>query len=254
MLKMDVYDGSDEYMNYVVIFAGGVGMRMGSSVPKQFLEVDHKPILIHTIEKFSRHNSINGIVVVCKQEYIGFCEECLNKFKIDKILHVVSGGENGQDSIFKGLDYLIKNISDSKDDIVLIHDGVRPAITDLLITKSIDCAKKNGNSIAVSKAIETVIKIDGDGNIEETLNRTVCRNAKAPQCFNLSEIWKTHLKARRNGYNEMMVDSASLMSSYGYTLHTIECGPENIKITTPNDFYMFKAIYEASKERGITLE
>lgn len=227
-----------------MIFAGGIGSRMGSSTPKQFLEVDNKPIIIHTIEKFAGNNNISGIVVVCKEEYIGYCHKCIEKYKVPKILDIIAGGETGQGSIYNGLKYLVDNIAQNNDDIVLIHDGVRPVINDKLIDDSIKCVKIHGNSIAVSKAIETVIKVTKEGELEETIDRSLCRNAKAPQCFFLRDIWKTHLRAIKDG-NIDMIDSATLMSIYGYVLHTTECSPENIKITTPNDYYMFKAIYEA---------
>lgn len=231
-------------MNYVVIFAGGVGTRMGSDIPKQFLEVDNKPILVHTVEKFSNNDLIDGIVVVCKKEYLDFCNLKINSFGLKKIIDVIPGGETGQDSIYQGLDYLAQNVSNCDDDIVLIHDGVRPVIDNELIDNSIACVMKNGNSIAVSKAIETVIKVDENGCIAETVNRAFCRNAKAPQCFYLKDIYEVHNRARKVGYNDLMIDSASLMSFYGYKLNTIECSCENIKITTINDFCMFKTLYE----------
>lgn len=234
-------------LNNVVIFAGGIGSRMGSSLPKQFLKVDSKPIIIHTIEKFSKHKSIDNIIVVCKEEYIELCRKMINKFNINKVCAVIAGGATGQQSIYNGLNYLVNNICVKDEDIVLIHDGVRPVIGEGLISKSIECVKKNGSSIAVSKAIETVIKISIDGKIVETIDRSLCRNAKAPQCFYLKDIWRVHQLALRDGKKDS-IDSATLMSSYGYTLHTTECASENIKITTPNDYYMFKALYVAKKE------
>ena len=233
-------------MNYVLIFAGGIGSRMGSQMPKQFMEVDNKPIIIHTIEKFDYHPQIDSIVVVCKEEYIEHCKSLLESFSIKKVIDVIPGGDNGQQSIFYGLKYIAQNEEISDDDIVLIHDGVRPVITSELICKSIDCVKSNRNSIAVSKAIETVIKITPDGRLDETIDRSLCRNAKAPQCFKFNEIWNVHNKAIADG-NIEMIDSATLMSHYGYELHVTECSPENIKITTPNDYYMFKALYENTK-------
>ena len=220
---------------------------MGAKIPKQFLEVDNKPIIIHTIEVFSNHKEIDGIIVVCKEEYIQYCKKCLENFNIKKILSVIPGGCTGQDSIYNGLAFLKDNFSNNKKDIVLIHDGVRPLITSDLISKNIENVKKFGNSVTVSKAIETIIKIDETGKIVETVNRAMCRHAKAPQCFYLDDIIKVHNTARIEGYNELIIDSASLMSFYGHILHTVECGQENIKITTPNDYYMFKAIYEGKK-------
>ncbi|MCI8661354.1 MAG: 2-C-methyl-D-erythritol 4-phosphate cytidylyltransferase [Lachnospiraceae bacterium] len=234
-------------MNYVLIFAGGVGSRMGSKTPKQFLQVDDRPIIIHTIEKFNSHSLIDGIIIVCKKEYINYCKSLINKFKINKVYDVICGGTTGQMSIYNGIEFLYKSISKNPNtDIVLIHDGVRPIINKYLINKSIECTIKNGNSIAVSKAIETIIKVDSHGNLIETVDRSMCRNAKAPQCFILKDIWEAHQKALSDNKRDM-TDSATLMSEYGYKLFTTECNAENIKITTPVDYYMFRGMYEAMK-------
>ena len=232
-------------MNYVVIFAGGVGSRMGNPTPKQFLKVDNKPIIIHVVEKFSNHPLIDGIVVVSKEEYINYCRELSEEYHTVKVLDVVAGGKNGQESIYNGVNAIYQNFSKNpKEDIVLIHDGVRPVITEQLITDSIRSVLKYGNSIAVSKAIETVIRVDEEGTVVDTVDRSECRNAKAPQCFILEDLWQTHQRAIKEGVLDT-IDSATLMSRYGVTLHTVECEPENIKITTPNDYYMFQALYHA---------
>lgn len=239
-------------MNYVVIFAGGVGSRMGSKTPKQFLKVKEKPIIIHTIEKFHMHSSIDGVIVVCKREYIDYCKELIDKYRLNKVYDVICGGKTGQLSIYNGVEFLYRNVSQNpSNDIVLIHDGVRPIINEHLISKSIECTMKNGNSIAVSKAVETVIKVDSYGNIIETVDRSICRNAKAPQCFYLKDLWEIHEKALKDQKIDM-IDSATLMSEYGYKLYTTECNAENIKITTPIDYYMFRGMYEAmSNDKGV---
>ncbi len=235
-------------MVFVVIFAGGVGSRMGSEIPKQFLKVDEKPILIHVVEKFNSHPLVDGIVVVSKKEYINYSRDLCNEYGLNKVLSVIEGGDTGQGSIRNGIYVVAEHFSNDPDnDIVIIHDGVRPLITEQLITDNIACAKKYGNSISVSKAIETVIRVDENGMVLDVVDRSMCRNAKAPQCFRLSDIWNTHKKAEEDGINNA-IDSATLMSSYGTKLYTVETDYENIKITTPNDYYMFKAVYEAKKE------
>lgn len=236
-------------MNYAVIFAGGIGSRMGSPVPKQFLEVDGKPILIHVVEKFSAHPEIDGIVIASKAEYIDYCGELVQRSGLEKVKRVIAGGATGQETIYRGLREVAQKLSrDPARDIVLVHDGVRPLIDAKLISDSIACAAANGNSIAVSRAIETVIRVDGDGMVTGTVDRSECCNAKAPQCFVLGDLLSVHERARADGiYNA--IDCATLMSQYGHRLYTTLCSPENIKITTPGDYYMFKAIYEA-KQRG----
>lgn len=105
----------------------------------------------------------------------------------------------------------------------------------------------NGNSIAVSKAVETIIRVDEEGRLKETVDRSECRYAKAPQCFKIADLWNAHMWANRIK-DSSFIDSASLMSKYGHELHTTECSSENIKITTPNDFYTFEALYNAKKD------
>lgn len=122
-------------MNFALIFAGGVGQRMNTvSLPKQFLKVQNKEIIIHTLEHFEECEGIDGIVVVCKEEYIDLMKELIKKHRITKVMTIVPGGENGQQSIFNGLD-AASRLSSSEEDIVLIHDGVRPIITNDVILK-----------------------------------------------------------------------------------------------------------------------
>lgn len=234
-------------MNYVVIFAGGRGARMGSDTPKQFLKVDGKEIIIHTIEKFNYDSNIDAIVVVCIGEYIDFCRDLISRWKLEKVENVIAGGSSGQESIYNGLKYFEDEKTVSDEDMVLIHDGVRPVIDSDLIDRSIECVRKNGNSIAAAPAIETIIKVNEQGIMEESIDRSKCRYAKAPQCFRLNEIWKAHNAALRDGRTDF-IDSATLMSWYGHQLFTTECSSENIKITTPNDFYTFRALYESKKK------
>lgn len=237
-------------MNYALIFAGGTGQRMNTkNKPKQFLELNSKPIIIHTIEHFEEHPLIDGIVVVCLKDWIPYMNTLLQKFCIKKVLSVVEGGDTGQHSIRNGLLALYENDSVPKDSIVLIHDGVRPLINDSIITDNIECVKKNGNSVTVTPAIETIISVTENDEINEVMDRSVCRMARAPQCFILQDIVENHHKADAEGFSA--IDSAMLMSHYGATLHVVEGPPENIKITTPSDFYIFRAITEARENAQI---
>ena len=125
-------------MNIAVIFAGGVGRRMNTkSRPKQFLEYNGKPIIIYTLELFDNHPMIDGIVVSCVESWIPFLQKMLKKFEINKVMKIVPGGETGQDSIYNGL-VAAKEFSKTENDVVLIHDGVRPLITEQTITDNIE--------------------------------------------------------------------------------------------------------------------
>lgn len=237
-------------MNIAVIFAGGTGQRMNTaSKPKQFLELHGKPIIIYTLEYFQKHSQIDGIVVVCLESWIDYCENLLKKYQIDKVLKIVPGGNSGQESIFNGLE-AAHQISDNEQDIVLIHDGVRPLINEALITNCIASVKKHGNAITVSPAIETILLKTEDGDIGNILKRSECEMAKAPQCFYLNDIYSCHLKAKAAGKDDF-IDSASLMQYYGYKLNAVEGPLDNIKITTPADFYIFRAIMDARENLQI---
>ena len=237
-------------MNTALIFAGGAGRRMHSAgKPKQFLELHGKPIIIHTLEHFDRHPEIDAIAVVCIAGWIDYLKDLLIRFHIKKVRWIVPGGETSQESTRAGLGILEANC-DPRDTIVLIHDGVRPLITEKLISDNIAAVRQYGNAITAAPAIETIITVDGNEDVTELIDRQSCRLARAPQSFYLSDIIAMHQKAMADNYDKM-IDSASLMIHYGVKLHLVEGPAENIKITTPSDFYIFKAIQEARENMQI---
>jgi len=223
-------------MNIVLIFAGGTGQRMGNKeLPKQFMEYNGKPILIYTLENFEKHSMVDGIVLVCLDEYVDYARRLLDKFSIKKVVKIVAGGTTGQESIYNGL-VAISSIADD-DAVVLIHDGVRPFVTMDTISQAIECTRMKGNAIAVVPAIETVI-IRAEDKVAQIMDRKYCQLAKAPQCFKMCDIWDAHQRARKEGRSDF-IDSASLMMHYGHVLHTVDTTYDNIKITTPKDFHTF---------------
>ena len=237
-------------MNTALIFAGGAGRRMHSAgKPKQFLELHGKPIIIHTLEHFDRHPEIDAIAVVCIAGWVDYLKELLVRFHIKKVRWIVPGGETSQESTRAGLGILEANC-DPRDTIVLIHDGVRPLITEKVISDNIAAVKEYGNAITAAPAIETIITVDENEDVTELIDRQSCRLARAPQSFYLSDIIAMHQKAMADNYDKM-IDSASLMIHYGVKLHLVEGPAENIKITTPSDFYIFKAIQEARENMQV---
>lgn len=232
-------------LNIAVIFAGGVGSRMKSKsgVPKQFLEVAGKTIIAHTIQIFEDNKNIDQIVISILPSGIDKMSGIVAQHGFKKVSAIVPGGETGQLSIFNGLK-AARRISNSKNDIVLIHDGVRPLITSDLINKNIEGVKKYGSAITTAPAKETFVLIDESGSIEEVVDRRKSFIAKAPQSFFLDEILMIDEKAIANCETDV-IDSSTLMAKYGVKLHIVEGPYENIKITTPDDYFMFKALYEA---------
>lgn len=235
-------------MTDVLIFAGGSGTRMNSKGrPKQFLQFYGKELIIHTLENFQNHPQIDGIAVVCIEDWIPYLNKILQKYGIDKVKKVVPGGSTGQESIYFGLK-AIQSFDDSNP-TVLIHDGVRPFINEDVISKCIQTVKEHGSAITVVPAIETIVTLD-DGKIQSITDRSKCFHARAPQCFLLNDILAAHEQARKDG-NLNMIDSASLMKFYGHELYTVPGNIDNIKITTPADFYTFKALYEVRENQQI---
>ncbi len=237
-------------MNIAIIFAGGTGKRMNTkAVPKQFLELHGKPVIIYTLEQFENHPEIDQIILVCLSSWIDYAKKLLRKFQITKVTSVVPGGLSGQESIFHGIDTAYRQSQDKKD-IVLIHDGVRPMINQETITKCLSCVKKNGNAITTTPAIETIFVNGNNGQVGKIFNRSDCAMARAPQCFYLQDIYGAHLKAQSEQRNDF-IDSAMLMQHYGAKLYMVDGPVENIKITTPTDFYLFRALLDAKENMQI---
>lgn len=237
-------------MNIGVIFAGGVGSRMHSKDrPKQFLELYNKPIIIYTLEHFENNDEIDAVVIACVEEWISYLEKLLYKFRIEKVKKIVPGGPTGQLSIYNGL-RAAEEVAQGEKSIVLIHDGVRPLINPELLSANIESVKKNGSAITAGVVKETIVVIDDSMGVEQVPSRAQSRVAKAPQSFWLDEILSIHEKALVDGENNS-IDSCTLMKQYGKQLHMIDGPYENIKITTPDDFYMMRAILEAKENNQI---
>lgn len=181
-------------MNIALIFAGGTGQRMNAgAVPKQFLKLHGKPIIIYTIEQFENHTQIDEIVVVCLEKWIPYLKKLLENFCIRKVNVIVPGGKTGQESIYNGIKVIFEKFP--SDSIVLVHDGVRPLIDEATITANIDSVKKYGNAITVTPAIETIAINSEEGKIERFVDRSMCLIAKAPQSFWVRDLFRCHQKA-----------------------------------------------------------
>lgn len=236
-------------MNIALIFAGGTGQRMNSkSKPKQFLELYGKPILIHTLEYFEEHPDIDAICVVCLAGWEEELRKQLRHYNIDKVKWITAGGETGHDSIYNGLNVLKQECA--PDDIVLIHDGVRPLISEELISANIESVKKHGNAITVEDTAESIVVMNDEKDvISDMPSRELTKVAKAPQSFYLKDICEIHELAKADDFKA--IDSSHLMHAYGRELYVVKSTPFNIKIATPSDYYVFRAIYEARENSQI---
>jgi 2-C-methyl-D-erythritol 4-phosphate cytidylyltransferase len=235
-------------MNYAMIFAGGMGKRMNTrSTPKQFLEINGKPILAHTLEVFEEHPQIDAIVIACHEDWLEYCRAMLAKYHFTKARHVVAGGRTGQESIYNALS-VVKDAA--PDSIVLIHDGVRPLIDAEVISQNIASVKKFGSAITCVPASETVVHCGKKRHITAVIERSVTWIAKAPQSFFLHDILRAHEQAIRDGLDNV-IDSCTLMAHYGHRLAVVKGTYSNIKVTTPEDFYILRALLQARENAQI---
>lgn len=239
-------------MNIAVIFAGGVGKRMKTNgIPKQFLEINEIPIIIHTLNIFNNTEQIDAIIIACVNTHIDYLKKLIEQYKISKVKGIVNGGRTGQESIINALEKA-KEISASDSDIVLIHDGVRPIIDSKLIIDNIKCVQKYGTSITCLKQRETTIISKSHENVEEITNRDETYVARAPQSFYLDDIVEAERNSLKNGDIEC-IDSCSVMKKYGKykNPHIVLCSNDNIKITTPEDYYIAEALIQQRKNKEV---
>ena len=237
--------------NIAVIFAGGSGKRMNTvSRPKQFLELNGKPVIIYTLELFDNHPQVDAICVVCIETWIPFLKKQLKKFEINKVVEIVPGGATGQDSIYNGLCAAERWAQSNCENVnVLIHDGVRPLITEKTITDNISVCSEKRNCITCVPATETFV-VKKENESLEIPSREDSLIARAPQTFRLKDILEVHRKAIEKGEHDY-IDSCTMMSRYGYKMNTIIGPMENIKITTPTDFFIFRTMVQVHENQQI---
>jgi 2-C-methyl-D-erythritol 4-phosphate cytidylyltransferase len=211
-----------------IIAAGGRGVRMAASVNKQFLEIKKKPIISYTIEKFNQSSLIDNIIIVVPEEWINFVSgSIVEKYNFLKVKKIIKGGYTRQKSIFAGLKEL--------DDIVthvVIHDAVRPLISNQILENAVNKGKETGAAIVAVRAQDTVKRIN-ENKIESTLNRNVIWLAQTPQVFQKEIIIKAYQKAVED--QNVATDDSALVERMGFTVHVVEGSYSNIKITNPAD-------------------
>ena len=230
-------------MNIALIFAGGSGVRMGAGIPKQFLEINSMPVLVHTVRLFQWHTKIDKIYISMLEDYIPYMWKLVSKYMISKVIDIIPGGETGQDSIYNGLKRAQQDNPD--DSVVLIHDGVRPWVTYDTITRNIEGVKEHGNAITCTPCYETILMSTTGKTVETVPYRKDTYAAQAPQSFRLGEIIADHevVRQRETKYDNL-VDSCTLIKSVGKEAYMVEGNRGNIKVTTPEDVYMYRALIQ----------
>ncbi|MDO5408854.1 MAG: IspD/TarI family cytidylyltransferase [Lachnospiraceae bacterium] len=224
-----------------MLFAGGVGSRMKSAeIPKQFLEVDGKPIIIRTMAHFANHSRVDKIVVACKEDWIDTLWELVEKFQIKKVEDIVPGGASGFDSIHNGV---MRVAEYSKpEDLILICDGVRPMLSEELIDNCIDATLKYETAVPVTPSIDSLLYSEDGENCEKSYKRSSMYITQAPQGYTMKKILWAHDEAyKRNILNP--VSSSELLIELGESVHLFLGERDNIKVTTPEDLQMLRAKY-----------
>lgn len=221
--------------NCALILAAGKGTRMGAGINKQFLKIKGKPILVHTLQVFNIHPEIDSIVLVAAEEEIEYCrKEIVQKYNISKVESIVIGGKERRESVLNGLNEI--KISD----IVLIHDGARPFVSNRIISEGIKYAKIYGACSCGVRPKDTMKITDNEGFCIDNLDRDTLVNIQTPQCFKYDLIHKCHKEII--GKEAKITDDTSVVECFGYKVYIYDGDYKNIKITTPEDMIFAESI------------
>jgi len=226
-------------MNVAVIIAGGSGQRMKQEIPKQFLNVNDKPVIIYTLEAFQRHPDIDEIGVVCIDGWHDILRAYARQYKIDKLAWIIPGGKNGQDSIRNGV--LEAESRYGREDILLIHDAIRPMVSHEIISDCIVQCKRHGSAITVTPCNTAVLSKTTDGTSTKVVPRDQLAMTQTPQAFPIGKMADLHRRALEKGITNS-VASCTLMIEMGEEVHFSIGAETNIKLTTPDDLKIFKAL------------
>ena len=234
-------------MNIAVIIAGGKGSRMGQEIPKQFLNVYDKPVIIYTLEGFQRHEEIDGIAVVCLEGWSEMLWAYAKQFNIDKLRWVVNSGETAQESIRNGV-FALREVCGAED-IVVIHDGIRPMVEDFVLTDVLEKCREYGNGVT-SLPYNEQIFVSGDGvSTTRYIPRDTLRRVSTPQAYRYDKLLWAYEKAFSEGIGIQAATYANtLMTDLGERLYFAAGSDKNIKLTTKDDFELFKTYMKMEKD------
>ena len=236
-----------------IILAAGVGQRMrNAGMPKQFLKLFGKPIIIYTLEKFQSCTEIDKMVIVCRDGYLDHLKNLLMTYQMHKVERVVVGGSSRQSSLRRGLE-AAEFVGCGREDVVLIHDGVRPLVSIATIRENVRIARECGCAITVYPATESVLISDGtDIKIDDFKKRADTYSLSSPQSFRLGKLMDAFSCSSKDEYKGMpLLDAGMVYSSVGGEVHLVKEQTPNIKITTPEDFYYLRAMLELEENRVI---
>ena len=224
-----------------VVPAGGCGMRMGSNIPKQFLTLGDVPLLVHALQIFEFSSNISEIILVVPEDDCDYCREnIVRSYGLKKISRIVGGGRRRQDSVLNGV-----QVTNPTSDIVVVHDAVRPFVTERMIADVVETAQKHGAAIVAIPVRDTVKRVNFDGLIEETLSREQLWAAQTPQAFQRDILLRAHEQGETDGVDA--TDDAFLVERMGLSVSVVQGSFHNIKVTRPEDLQMGQAILSANR-------
>ena len=222
---------------------------MGQDIPKQFINVFDKPVVVYTMEAFQKHPNIDAIEVVCLEGWHEVLYAYAKQFGITKLENIVNGGENGQDSIRNGLLDIAKRHQDAND-IVLVHDAIRPMLSQDIISDNIRVCKQFGNAITVVPCTAAMLKTFDGQSSEEQVPRDNLKTTQTPQTFFLKDLLQAHKEALERGITKSIA-SCTMYIELGRKLYLSLGSEKNLKLTTPEDLEIFKALLQAKKDNWI---
>lgn len=236
--------------NIALIIAGGVGNRMGQDIPKQFMYIDECPVIIRTMMAFEKHPQIDVIAVVCLLGWETILQSYANQFKITKLKHIYPGGENGQSSIRNGIFGLV-NDGYASDDLVLVHDAVRPLISQEIISSNIATCLRYGNAITAIRCAEAVLESEDHFQSESSIPRDKLFRTQTPQTFRLNDMVTAHKEALEKGITNSVATCTLMIELGGRKLYLAPGEERNIKLTNTEDIELYKSLLHTTKESWI---
>ena len=235
--------------NIAILTAAGVGSRMKQDVPKQFLSVNNKPVIVYTLEIFQNHPEIDEIVVACLKGWEGVLDAYAKQFNITKLAKIVEGGKDGQGSIKNCLDYVAEK-EGVADNIVLIHDGNRPMLSADIISNAIVCCKKHGNAVAAIPCPEVLMESKDGKTASGMIDRDLVKRTQTPHVFYLKELLEAHEEAEKKKLSRA-VASCALYQMLGKEVFFVDGSEKNLKLTTVDDIDIFNALLAVRREEWL---
>ena len=231
-------------MNTALILAAGVDPAFQMDIPKQFVVVENIPVIIYTLQVFQLHPQIDQIIVSCLHGWKEMVVAYAKQFNISKLAQIVEGGADAQESSWKGIEWLTEYSEDQ--DIVVVHDAIRPLVTDDLISDSIRVCREFGMGVAAVRSMDTIMLTQDGETGRESISRYDFRRIQTPQAYRLGYLREMHQRAMKEQLSHS-VDNNSMIAKLGETIHFSKGSDFNIKINTVEDVEMFKALYHMKK-------